>query len=102
MLNINSPLQPMISPWFYLSSQALILGHVVSCLQCIIVREQLVGVILVLERIQSRQLAFTVPPQLPFIAMPVVDIYFNIIGASAAHWNEDATRFAADLGSGNS
>ncbi len=55
---------------------------------------------MVLECIQPRKLPFRVPPQRPFIAVPIIDINFDVAGASAARRNENTARVAADLGSG--
>lgn len=63
-------------------------------------RKQPVGVVFVLERIQPRQLPFTVPPRRPFVAVPVVDVDFNVGRVGAARLHEHAARVAADLGSG--
>ena len=55
---------------------------------------------MVLELIQPRQLALRVPAQRPFVAVPVVDVDFNVVSAGAARWDEEAARVAADFGSG--
>ena len=62
-------------------------------------RKQLVGIVLVLERIQPRQLPFRVPSQRPFVAVPIVDVDFDVAGGGAIRRDEDAARVAADLGS---
>ena len=61
-------------------------------------RKQLVGIVLVLERVQPRQLPFRVPSQRPFVAVPIVDVDFDVAGGGAARRDEDAARAAADLG----
>ena len=58
------------------------------------------GVVEVLEVIQPWQLALRVPAQRSFIAVPVIDVDFNVVGAGAARWDEEAPRVAADFGSG--
>ena len=63
-------------------------------------RKQPVRIISFLERIQPRQFSFSVPSQLPFIAVSIVDIDFDVVGASAARRDEDAASVAADFGSG--
>lgn len=61
-------------------------------------RKQLVRIVSIFERIQLRQLPLCVPSQLPFIAVPIVDVDFDVAGGSAARRDEDAARVAADLG----
>ena len=56
------------------------------------------GVVEVLELIQPRQLALRVPAQRPFVAVPVVDVDFNVVGAGAARGDEETARVAADFG----
>ncbi len=65
-------------------------------------RKQPIRIIFFLKRIQPRQLPLSVPSQLPFIAVPVVDIDFDVASAGTARRDEDAARVAADLGSGGS
>ena len=60
-------------------------------------REKLVGIVFILECIESRQLPFSVPSQLPFITMPIIDIDFDIAGVGAASWCEETTCTAADF-----
>ncbi len=62
-------------------------------------RKQLIWIILIFERIQPRQLSFSVPSQLPFIAVPIVDIDSDVAGFSAARRDEDTAGVATDLGS---
>ena len=63
-------------------------------------RKQLVWIIFVLERIQPRQFPCSIPSQLPFIAMPIINIDFDVAGVSAARRDEDTAHVATDLGSG--
>ena len=63
-------------------------------------REEAVGVVPVLERVEPRQLARRVPAQRALVAVPVVDVHLDILRAGAARGDEDAARAAADLGGG--
>ena len=60
----------------------------------------MVRIVFFLKCIEPWQLPFSVPSHLPFIAVPIVDIDFDVGGASAARGNEDAACVTADSGSG--
>ena len=55
---------------------------------------------LVLERIYPRQLRCSVPSRLPFIAVRIIDMDFDVAGVSAAPWYHDTAHIATSLGSG--
>ncbi len=76
------------------------LGYVISRLQSIVVGEELVWIILVLQRIQPRQLPLRVPPQRALVAMPVVDVDLDVLGAGAARGDEETPRSASDVRGG--
>ena len=63
-------------------------------------REQPVGVVRLLERVEPRELALRVPAQGPFVAVPVIDVDFNVGGAGAAGGDEEAAGVEADFGGG--
>ncbi len=55
------PYPPKMTPHVLSMNQPLILWHILRGLQRIVVRKQLIGIIFILECIQSRQLPFSVP-----------------------------------------
>ena len=63
-------------------------------------RKQRVGVVRRLERVEPRELALRVPAQGPLVAVPVVDVDFDVGGAGAAGGDEEAAGVAADFGGG--
>jgi len=79
---------------------SLMLGYVIGRLQSIIVREEFVRIISILQRIQPRQLPLRVPSQRSLVAVPVVDVDLDVLGAGAARWDEETPRFAANVRSG--
>ena len=60
-------------------------------------RKQPMRIVLVLQRIQPWQLPLRIPAQLALIAVPVVDVDFDVARAGAAGRDEDAARVAPDL-----
>ena len=80
---------------------SLLLGYVVSRLQRIVVREELVRVITILQRIQPRQLPLRVPPQRALVAVPVVDVDLDVRGAGAARGDEEIPRSASNVRGGD-
>lgn len=76
------------------------LGYVIGRLQGVIVREQFMRIVSILQRIEPRQLPLSVPSQRSLIAVPVVDIDFDVFGASAARGNEVTSHLATDVRSG--
>lgn len=57
-------------------------------------------IIPILQRIQPRQLPLRIPPQRSLVAVPVVDIDFDVLGGGSACRNEVAPHFAPDVRSG--
>ena len=51
-----------------------------------------------LELIQPWELALRVPAQRPFVAVPVVDVDFDVAGVGAAGRDEETAHGATDLG----
>lgn len=63
-------------------------------------RKEPVGVVAVLESVEPGQLALRVPAQVAFVAVPVVDVDFDVARLGAAGRDEDAAGGATYVGGG--
>ena len=57
-------------------------------------------IIAIFQRVQPRQLPLCIPSQGSFIAVPVIDVNFDVGGVGAAGGNEERTRVATNIGGG--
>lgn len=97
---ISSNIIPPVNAFPRPQATSLQLGHVVSRLQRIVVREELVRIVSILQRIQPRQLPLRVPPQRALVAVPVVDVDLDVGGAGATGGDKESARSAPDVGGG--
>ena len=63
-------------------------------------REELVRIIAILQRVQPRQLPLCVPSQGSLIAVPVIDVDFDVGSVGAASGNKERTRVATNIRGG--